>query len=95
MKLPIDYVMDKMEMFEARALMKYSYYADKDNWEQARLIAYLIAQTNSTKHLDMQEMIPFYWDKKEEESNTSITKEEIDALRKKAKQYIENTNKNG
>ena len=40
-------------------------------------------------------MIPFYWDNKEEESNTSITKEEIDALRKKAKQYIENTNKNG
>ena len=95
MKLPIDYVMDKMEMFEARALMKYSYYADKDTWEQARLIAYLIAQTNSTKHLDMQQMIPFYWDKKEEESNTSITKEEIDALRKKAKQYIENINKNG
>jgi hypothetical protein len=40
---PPDYVLDKMEMYEIKAVMDYEYYAHKDGWEQARLVAYLIA----------------------------------------------------
>jgi hypothetical protein len=32
-----------MELFEVKAVMEYEYYAHKDGWEQARLVAYLIA----------------------------------------------------
>ena len=76
-----------MQMYEVRAAMKYQHFANKDSWEQARLIAYIIAQCNSTKKLKAQDILTFYWDKQEEE-NTSISTEDIQRLKDKAKQYI-------
>ena len=87
MHLPPKYVLDEMEMYEVNALMKHEYSATKDNWEQARMIAYLIAQTNSKKKLTFQDITKFYWEK-EEEQDTSISKEDIERLRKQAQAYI-------
>ncbi|MCF0185738.1 MAG: hypothetical protein HUJ98_04515 [Bacteroidaceae bacterium] len=62
-----------MEWYEIKALMKYDYYSYKDSWEQARLIAYLIAQTNSTKKLRLLDIIRFHWDTDEATPDTSIS----------------------
>ena len=71
-----------MEMYEIAAVMEYEYLAHKDDWEQARLIAYLIAQTNSTKSLKMTDIMKFHWEELEEKKDTSVSNAE------KAKQYL-------
>lgn len=84
--------MDKMEFFEIRALMKYSYYANKEDWEQARLVAYIIAQCNSTKNLKMQDILSFHWEDNKSE-DTTITAKDIDRLQEKSKQFAALLNK--
>lgn len=65
--------------------MDYDYLAYKDGWEQSRLVAYMIAQTNSTKRLKLTDILKFHWD--DEEAVTSISNEDVARLRDKAKQY--------
>lgn len=74
-----------MEMYEVKAIMDYEYFAYKDSWEQSRLVAYMIAQTNSTKELKVTDILKFHWEK--EEADTSISNEDVARLREKAKQY--------
>ncbi len=81
-----------MEMYEVKAVMEYEYYAHKDDWEQARLIAYMTAQVNSTKQLKITDILKFYWEKENEAADTSISNADVERLRKKAQQYI---NENG
>lgn len=65
--------------------MDYDYLAYKDGWEQTRLVAYMIAQTNSAKRLKLTDILKFHWD--DEEAVTSISNEDVARLRDKAKQY--------
>lgn len=78
-----------MEFFEIRALMKYQYYAHKDNWEQARLISYLVAQTNSKKKLKLSDIMEFPWDRDNEFAKQQVSNEEISKLRNEAKNVAE------
>ena len=88
--MPPDYVLDHMEMYEAKALLKYEYYAHKDDWEQARLVAFIMAQCNVKKKLTYDDIVKFYWEdeKDKEEQDTSITKEDIERLRNKSQQLL-------
>lgn len=72
-------------MYEVKAIMDYDYYSYKDSWEQARLIAYMVAQTNSTKKLKLTDILKFHWEK--ENTDTAISNEDVARLREKAKQY--------
>lgn len=94
MGLSPEYVLDKIEWYEINALMKYQYYSLKDNWEQARLVAFMIAQTNSKRKLKLQDIVPFAWDEDEEnEDNKPITKSEIERLKARAQDYLYSKNK--
>lgn len=82
--------------------MDFGYYKHKEQWEQTRLISYLIAQTNSKKKLRLQDIIKFQWETDNE--STKITNEEINDLSKQAQEieamFAENkedntTNTNG
>lgn len=90
------YVLDEMEMYEARAAMKYGHYAYKDVWEANRLTAYITAQVNSKNRMEITDIVEFPWEKNraDEEKDTSITKEQIAYLKMKADNYI-NSKKNG
>lgn len=88
------YVLDEMETYEIKALMNCEYYSHKDDWEQARLIAFMIAQVNSRKKLKFEDITSFYWEKEEEES-TAITKSDIQRLRERAKEYLNIEKQNG
>lgn len=82
-----------MEMYEIRAVMQYEYLAHKDSWEQARLVAYLIAQTNSTKQLKVTDIIKFYWENDTADSETTaLSNADLARLKEMAKQYINNNN---
>ena len=69
--------------------MEYAYYAYKDGWEQARLISYLIAQTNSTNKLKLTDILKFNW---EDEVDTSISNEDVERLKQKAQLYEQSFN---
>lgn len=75
-----------MEMFEIRSIIKHKHLKYKESWEMTRFIAWITAQVNSTKHIELHKVLKFPWEKDTEEKN-SITKEEIEALEEKAKQY--------
>lgn len=90
---PPQYVLDDMQMYEAKVAMKYGYYANKDVWEANRLTAYITAQVNSKRRLTLQDIVTFPWENKEE-SDTSITKEDIERLQMKADYYLKQ-HKNG
>lgn len=65
--------------------MDYEYLAYKDSWEQSRLVAYMIAQTNSTKRLKLTDILKFHWE--ENNADTAISTADVNRLREKAKQY--------
>lgn len=81
------YVLDEMQWYEVNGLMKYEYYAKKDEWEQARMIGYIIAQVNSKKKMKIDDITTFYWEDKKDETVTS--KEEFERLKNKVKEYKE------
>lgn len=75
--------------------MDYEYLAHQDSWEQARLVAYLIAQSNSKNKLQLTDIVKFYWEKDiaESESTTAISNADVDRLKNLAKQYTESIKK--
>ena len=93
---PPNYVLDQMEFYEIRAIMKYEYLAHSESWEQARLVAYMIAKVNSSKkNLKMTDILKFPWENSDgsvkNTGDTSVSNNELERLRKRAEQYI-NTN---
>ena len=83
------YVLDHMQLYEAKALLKYSDYSSRDSWEQSRLVAYIIAQVNSTKKMRPTDIMKFKWD---DEEHIGISNDEIERLRNKAKAYEQDKN---
>lgn len=86
------YVLDHMQLYEAKALLKYSDYSSRDSWEQSRLVAYIIAQVNSTKKMRPTDIMKFKWDNEFDEEHTGISNDEIERLRNKAKAYEQDKN---
>jgi len=52
----------------------------KDNWEQARLIAYIIAQANSKNKIKVTDIMSFPWEKIGNKENQKVTDEQIEQL---------------
>ena len=82
-----EYVLDRMEMYEVNALIKNQYRRHKDDWEQARLIAYIIAQCNSKKRMKLTDIVQFPWEKTVKDE---IDFEAIKRIRAKAHSMIDN-----
>ena len=75
-------------MYEVQPLITSMHLKHRDSWEQSRMIAYIIAQVNSRKKLNPTDIIKFAWDNEEEmNKETSMSNEDIERLRKKAKEY--------
>lgn len=80
-----------MEFYEMECLLENLWMKNKDSWEQSRMVAYVTAQSQSTKKLDMQEMITFPWEKESEKEE--ITDEERQNIVKEMKAMEEMMNK--
>ena len=76
-----------MQMYEVKAVLENLQHKNKTGWEQARMISYIIAQTNSTKQLSPTDIMKFDWDEAKEK-DTSISKDDIARLQAKANQFI-------
>ena len=67
----VPYYMDEMKPYELKVILDSLHLRIKDDWEQARLIAYMVAQVNSRKKLRPTDIIKFGW-----ENETSTPKTE-------------------
>lgn len=86
------YVLDRIQTYEVEALIENMWMKSKESWEQARLQAYLTAQVNSTKKIDMTEFMTFPWENTETEK-IEDTKEEREAVMKEMKEWENIMNK--
>lgn len=78
-----------MEPYEINAALEGLQCKNRESWEQTRMVCYMLAQTNSTKKLTPSDVLKFPWDAEAEELvDTSISTEDIERLKEKAKQYI-------
>ena len=57
----------------------------KAGWEQTRFLGYITAQTQSTKKLKPTDILSFEWDQLSENKETTITNNDIERLKEKAK----------
>lgn len=65
----------------------------KDAWEQARLQAYVTAQCQSTKKIDMTEFMTFPWEDVKTEK-IEATQDEKEALMREMKEWENKMNNN-
>lgn len=86
-----DYVLDRMKFYEIEALIENLWMKNKESWEQTRVQAYITAQTQSTKKIDMNDIMSFPWEKKEEK--VEDTPEDIEMMRKEMKEMESRLNK--
>lgn len=79
-----------MKPYELSIICESLHLRHKDSWEQARLIAYVTAQANSTKKLKPSDIIKFGWeqteDKQDSTQSNSITLEEFERIKAMALQ---------
>ena len=86
-----DYVLDRIQTYEIQALLNYNWLKSKDEWEQARLIAYVTAQCQSTKKLKITDIIDFPWEKQEKtQKEIKVDKERIKKIQELAQEMIKN-----
>lgn len=88
-----DYFLDKMDFIEVESFIDGLNRRNREAWEQTRLLGFIIAQSNSTKTLKQTDILRFPWDE-EEKKDTSVTDEEMQRLRAKAKEVESQLNTN-
>lgn len=88
----LEYFLDKMQYYELDIILSMLEYTTKQDWEQTRFQSYITAQSQSTKKLQITDVLKFSWDNEatnKENKNTTITKEDIDRLKRKAEKIIQ------
>ena len=75
-----------MKPYELAIICDSLHLRQKDSWEQARMLAYITAQVNSTKKLKPTDIIKFAWENVDEVAPISkpLTKEDVERIKAKA-----------
>lgn len=81
-----------MEFYEIETLIANRWMKDVESWEQARTVAYITAQCQSTKQIDPKKILPFPWDNVKTE-HVEDTQEERESVRKEMKEWEEMMNR--
>ncbi len=81
-----------MPFYEMETLIENRWMKDVESWEQARTVAYITAQCQSTKHIDPKKILPFPWDRVKTEK-VEDTQEERDAVYREMKEMEERMNR--
>lgn len=77
-------------MYELNEILNNYQYHFRNEFEQTRIISFVIAQSNSTKKLKSTDVLKFEWDNTdiEDTEKKSLSKEDIEMYRQKAKEII-------
>ena len=79
----IPYFMDNMRYYELKPILKNLNVSVKNDWEIARQISYIIAQSQSTKKIKPSDIMQFPWDegyKNRPKKDVKLTKEMRDRM---------------
>ena len=87
----IEYFFDKMQFYELNTILSSLNKSIKNTWEQTRMIAYTIAQCNSTKQLKPTDILKFDWYNNDHKQEI-ITKEDVARLKEKATTFASKLN---
>ena len=79
-----EYIMNDMQMYELDYLLSSINYSYREEYEIMRFQSYVTAQTQSTKKIDMKDIVKFSWDNENEYKVTTISDADIQRLRDKA-----------
>lgn len=90
----MEYFMDEMEDWELLELFSSLQYSDRNGWEQARNIMWVIAQTNSKKQLELQDIMKFSWEDNTKSHDIEMTNNDISKLKSMAERYMKNIQNN-
>lgn len=82
-----------MQIYEIEALVENIWMKSKESWEQARLQAYVTAQCQSTKKMEIKDLMTFPWENADNEK-IEDTKEEREALMREMKAWENKMNNN-
>lgn len=75
-----EYVLDHITWREVNSLLEEVEISSRDGWEQTRMIMWSIIQSQSSKRIEIKEILPFDWDKKDKAS-IAVTKEDVEAFK--------------
>ncbi len=81
-----------MQLYELEVILDNLQLRHKQNWEQTRLLAYIIAQSNSTKKINITDVVKFSWDDTKNETIDIMTDDDKDRLKKKSDEIIKELN---
>lgn len=81
-----------MQLYELEVILDNLQLRHKQNWEQTRLLAYIIAQSNSTKKINITDVVKFSWDNEKNETIDIMTDADKDRLKKKSNEIIKELN---
>lgn len=85
-----DYFFDKMKWYEINYILNNYQYRMKNECELTRNVAYIIAQSNSTKRIKPTDIMQFDWDLQiNKEADKKLSEKDIELYRKKAKEIIQ------
>ncbi len=74
-----------MKPYELNIICDSLHLRTKDNWEQSRLIAFVMAQANSKRKLKPTDIVKFAWEKEKEKKEAArITSEDMEEIKKVA-----------
>lgn len=92
--MSVEYFMDECTEWEIQDIIDCLPYIDRTEWEQARLVSFIIGKANFKNIKKLQDIAKFRWDDKDiekvaqkEEHNYSMSNEDIKRLRAIAKQW--------
>lgn len=82
----MEYFLDKMKPYELSIICDSLHLRTKDNWEQARLVAYIMAQVNTQKKLKPADIIKFAWETEKEVDTKPLSIDEVERIKAMALQ---------
>ncbi len=72
-RLSPEYVLDNITFSEIDSIMTELELVNREEWEQTRMIMYSVLQSQSTKQLNINDILPFDWDDKKEKQGVTLT----------------------
>lgn len=81
-RLSPEYVLDSITFNEIDSIMNELEYVNREEWERTRMIMYSVLQSQSTKQLNINDILPFDWDKKNEKTK-GVTPQDIEEFKKR------------
>ncbi len=87
--MSVDYFMDKCSVWELNDHYDNIKYADRNDWEQTRLLMYVIAQTNTSKKLDIKkDIMTLPWDNEHKKPEINVTAADVERMKQLAAQQL-------